>query len=107
LINKPIYTKLDTVKVRSQNYVNNGFFSNVMSTITNRKFLLGNVIQVVDDKGKLTNPNGKVYKWFRIKPAQVTLDEMNTNKSFLTHTFLPDSTGKEIYVREDTVQLEK
>jgi hypothetical protein len=107
LINKPIYAKLDNVKIRRENFVNNGIINNIMSTITNRGTLLGNVIQVVDDKGKLTNPDGKVYKWFRIKPAQITLDDMNRNKNFLTHTFLPDSTGKEIYVREDTVQLEK
>ena len=106
LINKPVYTKLDDVKVRSSNYVNNGLFDNIMSTITNRKSLVGNVIQIVDDKGSLKNSDGRVYKWFRVKPAQVTLDEMNRNKSFLTHTFLPETTG-EIYVREDTVQLEK
>lgn len=107
LINKPVYTKLDDVKVRNENYVNNGFINNIMSTITNRGTLLGNVIQVVDDKGKLTNPDGKVYKWFKIKPAQITLDDMNRNKSFFTHVFLPNSTGKQIYVREDTLKLEK
>ncbi len=107
LINKPVYTKLDNVKVRYDNYVNNGIVSNVMSTITNRGTLLGNVIQVVDDKGKLKNSDGRVYKWFKIKPAQITLDDMNRNKSFLTHVFLPNTTGKEIYVREDTLKLEK
>lgn len=107
LINKPVYTKLDNVKVRNEPYVNNGFINNIMSSITNRGTLLGNVIQVVDDKGKLTNPDGKVYKWFKIKPAQITLDDMNRNKSFLTHVFLPNSTGKQIYVREDTLKLEK
>ena len=107
LINKPVYTKLDNVKVRSENYVNNGVITNVMSTITNRGTLLGNVIQVVDDKGKLQNLDGRVYKWFKIKPAQITLDDMNRNKSFFTHAFLPDSTGKEIFVREDTLKLEK
>jgi hypothetical protein len=107
LINKPVYTKLDDVKVRSENFVNNGIIDNVMSKITNRGTLLGNVIQVVDDKGKLVNNDGRVYKWFRIKPADITLNDMNRNKSLFTHTFLPDSTGKEIYVREDTVKLEK
>jgi hypothetical protein len=106
LINKPIYTKLDGVKVRSENYVNNGFINNIWSTITDRKTLLGNVIQVVDDKGKLKNLDGRVYKWFKIKPDQSTLDEMNKNKDFLQSTFLP-SWCKAIYVREDAVQLEK
>lgn len=107
LINKPIYTKIDNVKVRRENYVNNGVVNNIMSTISNRGMLLGNVIQVVDDKGKLKNTEGRIWKWFKIKPAQVTLDEMNRNKGFLTHVFLPDSTGRIIYVREDVVKLEK
>ena len=107
LINKPVYTKLDNVKVRNEPYVNNGLINNIMSTITNRGTLLGNVIQVVDDKGKLTNPDGRVYKWFKIKPAQITLDDMNRNKGFLTHNFLPNTTGKQIYVREDALKLEK
>jgi hypothetical protein len=107
LVNKPVRTKLDDVKVRDSNYVNNGLISNVMSTITNRDTLLGNVIQIVDDKGLLKNNDGRVLKWFRIKPAQITLDEMNRNKSFFTHKFLPDSSGKEIYVREDVVKLSK
>jgi hypothetical protein len=107
LVNKPIYTKLDDVKVRYQNFVNNGIIDNVMSTITNRGTVLGTVIQVVDDKGKLVNADGRILKWFKIKPSQIALDDMNRNKSFLTHVFLPNTTGKEIYVREDTVKLEK
>jgi hypothetical protein len=106
LINKPIYTKIDSVKIRRENYVNNGFFNNIMSTINDRGFLLGNVIQVVDDKGKLSNTDGRVWKWFKIKPVQSTLDEMNKNKDFLMARFLPQYT-KEIYVREDVVKLEK
>jgi hypothetical protein len=106
LINKPVYTKLDSVKVRNSNFVNNGFINNIMSTITNKGTLLGNVIQVVDDKGKLMNPEGKVYKWFKIKPAQITLDDMNRNKDFLTRNFLPEY-KEVIFVREDTIKLEK
>lgn len=106
LINKPIYTKLDDVKVRNDSYVNNGIVNNIMSTINNKGTLLGKVMQVVEDKGKLTNPEGKVYKWFKIKPAQITLDEMNRNSAFLTRVFLPEYT-EVIFVREDTVKLDK
>lgn len=105
LINKPVYTKLDDVKVRYDRFVNNGFINNVMSTITNKGTLLGNVMQVVEDKGKSTNLEGRVYKWFKIKPAQITLDDMNRNKAFLTRKFLPES--EVIFVREDTVTLDK
>ena len=105
LKNKPIFTKIDNVKIRRENFVNNGFFNNEMSEITNSGFYLGKVIEVVNDKGNLKNPEGRVYKWFKIKPTQETLDEMNRNKDFLTSKFLPDFT-KEIYVREDVVKLQ-
>lgn len=102
---KPIYTKLPNVLVRRDNYVNNGFFNNVMSKITDSSFLLGNVIEVKEDKGLIKNADGRIYKWFRIKPNQATLNEMNENKDFLTSNFLPNTTGKEIYVREDALKL--
>ena len=104
LINKPVFTKLDNVKVRSSNFVNNGIVNNVMSSISNKGTLLGNIVAVFEDKGKLTNNDGKIFKWFKIKPAQVTLDDMNRNKDFLTRKFLPEY--KElIYVREDVIKL--
>lgn len=105
LKNKPIFTKIDNVKIRRENYVNNGFLNNVMSEVTNSGFYLGNVIEVVNDKGNLKNAEGRFYKWFKIKPTQETLDEMNRNKDFLTSKFLPDFT-KAIYVREDVVKLQ-
>jgi hypothetical protein len=102
---KPIYTKLDNVVVRRENYVNNGFFNNIMSKINDSGFLLGTIIEVKEDKGLLKNFDGRIYKWFRIKPNQATLNEMNKNKDFLTSKFLPNSTGREIYVREDALKL--
>jgi hypothetical protein len=93
LINKPIYTKIDGVKVRYENFVNNGIINNIMSTITNTGTLLGNIIEVKDDKGKLKNSDGRVLKWFRIKPSKIALEDMNRNKGFLTHVFLPESTA--------------
>lgn len=106
LINKPIYTKLDEVKVRNSNFVNNGIVNNVMSTITNRGTNIGNVIQILEDKGKLKNSDGRIYKWFKIKPSQIALDDMNRNKGVFTPNFLP-AYNREIFVREDTVKLEK
>jgi len=101
---KPVFTKLDNVQVRNSNFVNNGIVNNVMSSISNKGTLLGNVIAVVEDKGKLTNINGKVFKWLKIQPAQVTLDDMNKNKDFLTRRFLPEF-KEVIFVREDVVKL--
>jgi len=106
LINKPIYTKLDDVKVRYSNYVNNGFISNIASSLTNTGTLIGNVVQVVEDKGKLKNNDGRIYKWFKIKPSIVAIEDMNRNKSFLTHVFSANLPIP-FFVREDTIKLEK
>ena len=76
-----------------------------MSKINDSGFLLGTIIEVKEDKGLLRNFDGRIYKWFRIKPNQATLNEMNKNKDFLTSKFLPNSTGREIYVREDALKL--
>jgi F0F1-type ATP synthase delta subunit len=101
---KPIFTKLDNVQVRNGNYVNNGIVNNIMSSISNKETLLGNVIAVVEDKGRLTNISGKVFRWLKIQPAQVTLDDMNKNKAFLTRNFLPEY-KEVIFVREDVIKL--
>jgi hypothetical protein len=101
---KPVYTKIDNVQVRNDSYVNNGIVNNIMSTISNKGTLLGNVIAVVEDKGRLTNTSGKVFKWLKINPAQVTLNDMNKNKSLLTRKFLPEY-KEVIYVREDVIKL--
>jgi len=45
-----------------------------------------------------------VFKWLKIQPAQVTLDDMNKNKDFLTRRFLPEF-KEVIFVREDVVKL--
>jgi hypothetical protein len=104
LKNKPVYTKLDNVQVRSDSFVNNGIVNNIMSSISNKGTLLGNVIAVVEDKGRLTNTSGKVFKWLKINPAKVTLNDMNKNKDLLTRKFLPEY-KEVIFVREDVVKL--
>ena len=101
---KPVFTKLDNVQVRNDSFVNNGIVNNIMSSISNKGTLLGNVIAVVEDKGRLTNTSGKVFRWLKIQPAQITLDDMNKNKDFLTRKFLPQY-KEVIYVREDVIKL--
>jgi hypothetical protein len=104
LKSKPVFTKLDNVQVRNDSFVNNGIVNNIMSSISNKGTLLGNVIAVVEDKGRLTNTSGKVFRWLKIQPAQITLDDMNRNKDFLTRKFLPEY-KEVIFVREDVVKL--
>jgi hypothetical protein len=108
LVNKPIYTKLKDVIVRNENYVNNGIINNIESSITNIGTFLGKVTQVVEDKGKMKNLNGRVYKWLKIKLSDEAITDLNNNRSFLSRN-LTKATAPffSFYVREDTIKLER
>ena len=94
LLNKSLYTKLDNVKIRYHNFVNNGWWkNNLMATVPTKGTFLGNVMKVVDDKNGAKNPEGRVYKWFYVFPSQPVKD-LNTDVM-------------KFYVREDVIKLQK
>jgi hypothetical protein len=101
LKNKPVYSKVDEINVRDENFVNNGIVNNIISTISNKDTYLGTVISVVEDKGKLKNNQGRVYKWFKIKPSKEALDDMKKNKGFFDIMV----NIREIFIREDVIKL--
>lgn len=108
LLNKSIYTKLNDVIVRQENYVNNGIINNIESSITNSGFFLGNVTQVVEDKGKMKNLNGRIYKWLKVKLSDIAITELNKNRPFLSRKLTKEIAPLfSFYVREDTIKLEK
>ncbi len=99
LLNKSVYTKLNNTKARSQNYVNNGVINNLIMTIPDKGTYIGNIMQVVDDKGGLTNAQGRVQKWFKVFPSRESKDIFKAQTSKTTmHPF---------YVREDVITLKK
>lgn len=100
LLNKSVYTKLDNVKTRSQNFVNNGWINNLFITIPDKGTFLGNIIQVIDDKGGAKNAEGRVFKWFKIFPSQPAKDVWKSYTS--SNTNMPA-----YYVREDVITLKK
>ena len=109
LINKPMVTKINNVKARSSNRVNNGLVNNVIGEIKNSNVNVGKVVGLIYDKEDAKNPQGKTYKWFKIKPTQESIDEMNKNKSWYEPK-KPNS--KDIgnfifYYREDTLTFKK
>jgi hypothetical protein len=104
LSNKTLFTKVPDVRARLENYVNDGIITNRFGQIKESGVNVGKVISVVEDKGKMTNPQGRVYKWFKIKPSQQSIDAFNRNKTFLQANRM--LTPKlELYYREDTLKL--
>jgi protoporphyrinogen oxidase len=104
LLNKTMFTKVPNVNVRLENFVNNGFINNSFGKIATSDVNVGKVIAVVEDKGKMKNPQGRVYKWFKIKPSQASIDAINKNKDFLQANRMLTS-NLVLYYREDTLKL--
>jgi hypothetical protein len=101
MLNKKIYTKLDNVNPRTTPYVNNGAFNNTYGgKIEVKDTLIGVVKDVVEDTGKLTNPQGSVYKWFKVLASKEAIDSINNTKSWWNS---PLREGITFYVREDVV----
>ena len=103
LLNKSIYTKLDNVTPRTTSNVNNGLLNNSYGgKIVNKDTKIGIVKDIVEDSGKLKNPQGNVYKWLKVLASKEAIDSINDTKSFWN---TPLSKGITFYVREDVIKL--
>lgn len=103
LLNKSIYTKLDKVTPRTTPNVNNGLINNSYGgIIVDKDTKIGIVKDVVEDSGKLKNPQGNVYKWLKVLASKEAIDSVNNTKSFWN---TPLSNGITFYVREDVIKL--
>ena len=103
LLNKSIYTKLDNVTPRTTPNVNNGLLNNSYGgKIVDKDTKIGIVKDIVEDSGKLKNPQGNVYKWFKVLASKEAIDSINKTKSFWN---VPLSNGTTFYVREDVIKL--
>jgi len=103
LLNKSIYTKLDNVTPRTTPNVNNGLLNNSYGgKIVDKDTKIGIVKDIVEDSGKLKNPQGNVYKWLKVLASKEAIDSINKTKSFWN---IPLSTGTTFYVREDVIKL--
>ena len=105
MLNKKVYTKLDNVNPRTQPFVNNGVINNTYGgEIENKNTYVGIVKDVVEDSGKLKNPQGSVYKWFKVSGSKEAIDSVNKTQNWWN---IPLNYGTNFYVREDTIKLEK
>jgi hypothetical protein len=103
LVNKTIYTKLDNVTPRTTPNVNNGLINNSYGgIIVDKNTKIGIVKDIVEDSGKLKNPQGNVYKWLKVLASKEAIDSINSTKSFWNTSL---SNGITFYVREDVIKL--
>jgi hypothetical protein len=103
LLNKNIYTKLDNVTPRTTSTVNNGVLNNSYGgKIADKNTKIGIVKDIVEDLGKLKNPQGNVYKWFKVLGSKEAIDSINNTKSWWNTSL---SNGATFYVREDVIKL--
>jgi len=103
LLNKNIFTKLNNVTPRTTPNVNNGAFNNSYGgKIVDKNTKIGIVKDIVEDSGKLKNPQGNVYKWFKVLASKEAIDSINNTKSFWNTSL---GRGITFYVREDVIKL--
>jgi hypothetical protein len=103
MVNKTIYTKVDEVNPRGQPFVNNGVINNTYGgKIVNKNTKIGVVKNVVEDSGKVINPQGNVYKWFAVISSQEAVDSINQTQNFWNRSL---NKGDVFYVREDVIKL--
>jgi hypothetical protein len=103
LLNKNIYTKLNNVTPRTTPLVNNGVVNNSYGgKIADKNTNIGLVKDIVEDSGKLRNPQGNVYKWFKVLASKEAIDSINNTKSWWNTSL---GNGITFYVREDVIKL--
>ena len=99
-----VYAKLNGIKGRSQNYVNNGFIDNIVWEGDTAGEYLGKVTTSANDRGNMKDANGKVYKWFKVRLDRKAWDRYNDTKSFLTKQIGYTSGNNWAWFREDTLK---
>lgn len=99
-----VFAKLDGIKGRSQNFVNNGFINNIIWEGENQGEYLGIVDSSANDQGKMVNDAGKIYTWFKVKLDRKAWDRNNNNKNFLTKQIAYTNLNNRAYFREDTLK---
>lgn len=100
MLNKKVYTKIDNVNPRTTPNVNNGWFANnsVGGRITQKNTLAGVVTDVSNDKGLMSNAQGRVYVWFKIKPSAQAIKQIKADSNI----FIGTKTDS-FWLREDTI----
>lgn len=104
-----IYSKVDGVKIRTQNMVNDGLISNVYDTVPNKDSYMGKIVRIVVGPKDQINPASKrPYNWFSFQLDKAMYQTMQKNRSFLTKDVVEAiPPAHKTWVREDVVYAKK
>jgi hypothetical protein len=106
IIGKSVYSKLDNVKLRKNEFVNDGLINNLYGEVEKKDTLLGVVKGAFLDKGKATNPATKSpYNWFQIKLADSVYNDIQKNQKNFATRDLFKAPNVYVFVREDVIKL--
>lgn len=99
-----VFAKLNAIKGRSQNYVNNGYINNIIWEGDNAGEYLGTVTATAKDRENSADDSGKIYTWFKVTLDRKAWDRYNNTKSFLTKQTAYTAGNNWAWFREDTLK---
>lgn len=99
-----VFAKLNAIKGRNQNYVNNGYINNIIWEGDNAGEYLGTVTSIAKDRENSADDNGKIYTWFKVTLDRKAWDRYNNTKSFLTKQTAYTAGNNWAWFREDTLK---
>lgn len=99
-----VFAKLNAIKGRSQNYVNNGYINNIIWEGDNAGEYLGTVTTTAKDRENSADDKGKIYTWFKVTLDRKAWDRYNNTKSFLTKQTAYTAGNNWAWFREDTLK---
>jgi hypothetical protein len=108
-IGMKVFSRVDGVKIRTQNIVNDGLMSNVYDTVPFKDTYMGKVVRIlVGPKDQINPVTKRPFNWFSFQLDKNLYQAMQKNRFVLTRDIVeavPPS-GK-TWVREDVVYLKK
>jgi hypothetical protein len=106
LLGKSVYSKLDNVKLRKTEVVNDGLVNNLYGMVDKRDTLLGVVKGAYLDKGGATNPaTKKTFNWLQIKLDDAVYNDIQKNQKNFATRDLFKAPNVYVFVREDVIKL--
>ena len=104
-IGMKIYSKVDGVRIRKDNSVNDGWMNNIYDTVPNKNTYMGKIVRIVVGAKDQINPATKrPYNWFSFQLEKPLYEEMQKNHWAINRdawTNIPPPS--KTWVREDVV----
>lgn len=108
-IGMKLFSKVDEVRIRNQNFVNDGLISNVYDTVPLKDTYMGKVVRIlVGPKDQINPATKRPYNWLSFQLDKTLYGAMQKNRLFFNRDVVeaippPNKT----WVREDVVYAKK